>query len=921
MASPNPNYYYNYYGYLIIISCLVLFSGFEFGASDDSVSLLGGKKLIIGVPKKSGFTQFVDAQTNPSNKTQSVKVTGYSIDVFNATLAYLSLYHTISYEFRAFVNDDGSRAGDYNQLLYQIYQKKYDAVVGDVTIVANRSNYVDFTLPYAESGVKMLVKVGHDRHLRMWIFLAPFSWDLWLSIIIFCIFIGVIIHFMERNVNNKEDDEGVENSSRREQLTRVSILWLPLAQVVLPERESVVKNCSRFVLVLWLILACILMQSYTASLSSILTINQLQPNYPNANDLRKDPGIIVGYQDGSFVKELLGDPNRLGFEKSRLKNYSGIDEYKDALDKGSRKGGADAIFDEVPYIKVFLKRYGSKNYAMVGPRYRTDGFGFAFAKDSNLTSYFSRAILNVTEGEEIEEIEERYFGTSDDDELQDQYSTSSSDDTTGPSLTSHSFAGGGDDASSCSSIRKKLKVGVPKKSDFKEFVDAESSATNKSQLVKLSGYSIDVFNATVAHLQSVGCNISFEFEAFADDDGNSAGTYDDLLHQIGKGKYDAVVGDVTIVSNRSNYVDFTLPYAESDVKMLVKVGHVPHLNMWIFLAPFSWDLWLSIIIFCIFVGAIIRFMERNNIVVNGDGGVESQRRQRITTVSVFWLPLAQMVIPETFVLAQSYTASLSSILTVDQLKPNYPNVNHLRRHHEINVGYLRDSFVRDLLENPQGLNFENSRLRNYSGIEEYKDALDKGSRKGGVDAIFDEVPYIKVFLNKYGSKNYALVGPKYRTDGFGFAFPTGSKLTSYFSRAILNVTENKEIMDEIERKYFGNNDDDELEDHWNSSSDDTPSFTTYSFAGLFMVVGVLAILGVLVSESIIMWRKYVMLAKTYGQRILLSRTSRNVTQPSVESSRNKSGDIVGSADIEPNIIHPKVRSRSLSSIDIEMLPV
>lgn len=119
----NHNYYY-YYGYLI--SCVFLLMSHKIGAGDDSsVSLLGGKKLIIGVPKKYGFTQFVDAQLSPKNKSHLLKVTGYSIDVFNATIAYLqSLGYNISFEFRAYVNDDGNSAGSYDDLLYQIYEKK-----------------------------------------------------------------------------------------------------------------------------------------------------------------------------------------------------------------------------------------------------------------------------------------------------------------------------------------------------------------------------------------------------------------------------------------------------------------------------------------------------------------------------------------------------------------------------------------------------------------------------------------------------------------------------------------------------------------------------------------------------------------------------------------------------------------------------
>ena len=39
----------------------------------------------------------------------------------------------------------------------QIQQKTYDAVIGDVTIVADRWQYVDFTLPYAGSALALIV--------------------------------------------------------------------------------------------------------------------------------------------------------------------------------------------------------------------------------------------------------------------------------------------------------------------------------------------------------------------------------------------------------------------------------------------------------------------------------------------------------------------------------------------------------------------------------------------------------------------------------------------------------------------------------------------------------------------------------------------------------------------------------------------
>ena len=79
----------------------------------------------------------------------------------------------------------------------------YDAVVGDTTIVANRSLYVDFTLPYTESGVSMVVLVKDDKSKNFWIFLKPLSINLWLTTGAAFIFTGLVIWVLEHRVNTE----------------------------------------------------------------------------------------------------------------------------------------------------------------------------------------------------------------------------------------------------------------------------------------------------------------------------------------------------------------------------------------------------------------------------------------------------------------------------------------------------------------------------------------------------------------------------------------------------------------------------------------------------------------------------------------------------------------------------------------------
>jgi len=121
-------------------------------------------------------------------------------------------------------------------------------VVGDITIVASRTQFVDFTLPYTVSGVRMLVSVQHGRHQTMWIFVKPFSWQLWLSILIISMLIGSVILIMERNVHTLPNDHQEERSPFKKQLSAITILWFPISQAVLPESNQFNTLLSLFII-------------------------------------------------------------------------------------------------------------------------------------------------------------------------------------------------------------------------------------------------------------------------------------------------------------------------------------------------------------------------------------------------------------------------------------------------------------------------------------------------------------------------------------------------------------------------------------------------------------------------------------------------------------------------------------------------
>ncbi|KAM7527512.1 hypothetical protein LguiB_030922 [Lonicera macranthoides] len=329
---------------------------------------MSSKKLRIAVPKKFHFKELVNIDYD--NQTNKVNVTGFCMDVFRAAIE--ALPYEVDYEFIPFF-------GLYDDLIYQVYLKNYDAAVGDITIVANRSLYVDFTLSYTDIGVGTIARINKKD---MWIFLKPLDADLWLSSLAFFLLTGFVVWLIEHPSNSE-----FQGSSAQQIAT---IFWFAFG-------EKLSSNLSKFVVTVWVFVVLILTSSYTATLASLLTVQQIQLT---------TKGDFIGYNGGSLVHGFI--VNNLNFKDNKLKPYVSPEEYADALSRGSKNGGAGAIIDEIPYIKIFLAKYPN-DYAMITSQPTTTGFGFAFRKGSPLVPDMSREIAKLREEGKLKMMEEKWF--------------------------------------------------------------------------------------------------------------------------------------------------------------------------------------------------------------------------------------------------------------------------------------------------------------------------------------------------------------------------------------------------------------------------------------------------------------------------------------------------------------------------------
>ncbi|XP_066399465.1 glutamate receptor 2.8-like isoform X3 [Miscanthus floridulus] len=387
-----------------------------------------GRKLQVAMPGPvdPGYRPIMHLDVDPA--TNRTVAGGFVIEVFEAAVRLLP--YALPFEYVLV----GSMR--YDTLVERVGKGEFDAAVADITITADRSQHVDFTLPYMSSGISMVVPMRDQRSKRAaWVFLKPLRWDLWLVSFAFFIFTGFVVWAVEHRSN--EEFRGPPSYQIG------TLLYFGFSTLVFAHRENLKSNLSRLVVVVWSFVVLILQSSYTASLTSMLTVPQLEPAIGDFASLWRGTDK-VGILNNSFMRAAM---NKSGFPQSRLEPYQATQGFHEALLNGT----IGAIVDETPYLRLFLKSY-CDNFTRIAQSNKTGGFGFvsvpcllpldivitwyvhavqhldrqlmtrvvhgrsieqAFPKGSPYVADLSRAILNLTESDEMSSIERKWFGDAD----------------------------------------------------------------------------------------------------------------------------------------------------------------------------------------------------------------------------------------------------------------------------------------------------------------------------------------------------------------------------------------------------------------------------------------------------------------------------------------------------------------------------
>lgn len=335
---------------------------------------MDANSLRIGVPVSSMFKQYVHMGKN-------LFFDGLAIDLFEATLDYLPFALP-----RVFCPFNGT----YDDLVQGIYLKKYDAAIGDIAITTKRLDHAEFTHPYSEAGLVMIVPTRKDTRNKALLFTKPFTVTMWILIAVVTAYNGFVVWFIERNHCPEHEGSMFDQAG--------AMLCSSFTTLFSLHGNRLHSNLSRMAMVAWLFMALVITQTYTANLASMLTIQKFEATISNIETLHRK-NASVGNGRGTFVQRYLEEV--LDFPAENIKGYSTPNDLVNAL----RNQEIAAAFLEVPFAKLFLARF-CKEFVISGPTYLVGGFGFAFPTGSPLLRDFNKALLKVSETGKYRKLEE-----------------------------------------------------------------------------------------------------------------------------------------------------------------------------------------------------------------------------------------------------------------------------------------------------------------------------------------------------------------------------------------------------------------------------------------------------------------------------------------------------------------------------------
>uniref|UniRef100_A0A663DUE4 Glutamate receptor n=1 Tax=Aquila chrysaetos chrysaetos TaxID=223781 RepID=A0A663DUE4_AQUCH len=335
---------------------------------------------------------------------------GFCIDI----LKKLAKAVKFSYDLYLVTNGKHGKIvrGVWNGMIGEVYYKRADMAIGSLTINEERSEIIDFSVPFVETGISVMVSRSNGT-VSPSAFLEPYSPAVWVMMFVMCLTVVAVTVFVFEYFSPVGYNQNLTSGKRPggPSFTIGKSVWLLWALVF--NNSVPIENpkgtTSKIMVLIWAFFAVIFLASYTANLAAFM----IQEEYVDT---------VSGLSDRKFQKpQEQYPPFRFGTvpngstERNIRSNYPDMHTHmvkynqrsvEDAL-TSLKMGKLDAfIYDAAVLNYMARKEEGCKLVTIgSGKVFASTGYGIALQRGSRWKRAIDLALLQLLGDGETQKLE------------------------------------------------------------------------------------------------------------------------------------------------------------------------------------------------------------------------------------------------------------------------------------------------------------------------------------------------------------------------------------------------------------------------------------------------------------------------------------------------------------------------------------
>uniref|UniRef100_A0A8D3CVL5 Glutamate receptor n=1 Tax=Scophthalmus maximus TaxID=52904 RepID=A0A8D3CVL5_SCOMX len=335
---------------------------------------------------------------------------GFCIDILK------KIAKTVKFTYDLYLVTNGKHGkkinGTWNGMVGEVVLKNAHMAVGSLTINEERSEVIDFSVPFIETGISVMVSRSNGT-VSPSAFLEPFSADVWVMMFVMLLLVSAMAVFIFEYLSpvgyNRCLADGREPHGPSFTIGKaIWLLWGLVFNNSVPVQNPK-GTTSKIMVSVWAFFAVIFLASYTANLAAFM----IQEEYVDQ---------VTGLSDKKFQSPNdFSPPFRFGTvpngstERNIRNNYPEMHGYmtkfhqrnvNEAL-QSLKAGKLDAFIYDAAVLNYMAGRDEGCKLVTIGSGYifATTGYGIAIQKESLWKRHVDLAILQLFGDGEMEELE------------------------------------------------------------------------------------------------------------------------------------------------------------------------------------------------------------------------------------------------------------------------------------------------------------------------------------------------------------------------------------------------------------------------------------------------------------------------------------------------------------------------------------